>query len=122
MINRYPTKPCRHCDKTGHYPYQCRYNPKIKKYINKSGKHTTQWLNTRAVWIRKNPPSFDGYWLCYLRIHPSCPKFIDIHSLTVDHVIARSKDPSKRYDLSNLKPACYFCNEMKGSRKLDEVL
>lgn len=138
-IDRFPKKPCKHCGLTGHFPYQCRANPKkiIKNItrprikpsqkplkrtrIKKVGKYTKQWLITRATWIRKNPPDADGYWYCYLRIHPFCPYRLTIETLTLDHVISRTRDPSKRYSADNLKPACNYCNNMKGSRSLEQV-
>lgn len=127
-MDRTPKKPCKHCGMMGHFSYACYQNPKrtLKKLkrspIKKVGKYTKQWLVTRAKWIRSNPPPIDGqYWMCYLQIHPWCPKKISIEQLTLDHVVARSADPSKRFSAANLKPACYYCNEKKGSRALETV-
>lgn len=137
-IDSFPKKPCKHCKLTGHFPYQCRLNPKkiIKRTtgiarsnkplkrtrLKKVGKHTKQWLTTRATWVRHNPPPIEGqYWICYLQIHPWCPVRLDIEHLTLDHVVSRSRDPSKRYSADNLKPACKYCNAEKGSRSLDQV-
>lgn len=143
-LDNFPKKPCKHCGQMGHWAYACRLNPKtilkrteikrsttpIKrspiarstKPINKIGKHAKQWMTTRATWIRKNPPPIHNeYWLCYLQIHEWCPKRLDISTLTLDHVVSRTRDPSLRYKASNLKPACYYCNELKGSRAVDEV-
>jgi hypothetical protein len=142
-MDRFPKKPCKHCKLTGHFPYQCRYNPKkaikratpkqyntIKrsplkrstKPINKIGKTAKQWFVTRATWIRNNPPPIEGqYWECYLQIHPWCPRRIDLAHLTLDHVVSRTRDPSLRFKAENLRPACMPCNEMKGSRALDVV-
>lgn len=136
-MDRFPKKPCKHCGQMGHFPYECRLNPKkiIKRTairrstkplkrtpIRKVGKYTKQWLITRATWIRKNPPPIDGkYWECYLRIHEWCPRLLTIETLTLDHVVSRSRDSSKRYSSDNLKPACKYCNGLKGSRSLDQV-
>ncbi len=131
-MDRFPKKPCKHCKQMGHFPYACPANPKkaIKrsalrrstKPMNKVGKTTKQWFVTRATWIRKNPPPIDGeFWECYLQIHPWCPRLIDIHKLTLDHVVSRSRDPSLRFNLENLKPACMYCNTEKGSKSLDYV-
>lgn len=124
-LDNKPKKPCKHCGLTGHYPYQCFVNPRksLKRTkIKKVGKQTKQWFITRATWIRKNPPPIEGlYWECYLRIHPFCPVRIDAAHLTLDHVISRTRDPSKRFNADNLKPACLYCNNMKGSRSLDQV-
>jgi hypothetical protein len=63
-----------------------------RKPINKVGKQTKQWMITRASWIRKNPPPIEGqYWECYLQIHEWCPVRIDIHKLTLDHVVSRTR-------------------------------
>ena len=123
MLQRTPGKKCRWCGDPHpkHWPYQCYRNPNRKTTINPIGKQTKQWLVTRATWIRKNPPNHQGYWICYLQIHPNCPKFLTDNTLTLDHVVARTRDQSKRFEQGNLRPACAPCNEMKGSRKLDDV-
>lgn len=140
-LDRFPKKTCKFCQdpKPNHFPYACPANPKVmlkrkigmkRTPLNKIGKQTKQWIITRATWIRKNPPDKDGYWYCYLRIHPWCtPKLVidkdktgyGIGLLTVDHVVARSRDGSKKFSQDNLQPACGYCNDMKGSRSLDEV-
>lgn len=131
-LDRFPKKPCKHCGQKGHFSYQCFSNPKkalkrsalrqSHKPINKVGKQTKQWFITRATWIRKNPPPIDGkYWECYLQIHEWCPRRVDIFKLTLDHVVSRSHDPSLRFKLENLKPACSYCNSEKGSRSYAAV-
>lgn len=127
-MDRTPKKPCKHCRLMGHFSYVCFYNPKrtLKKLkrspIKTVGKTTKQWLVTRAGWIRHNPPPIEGeYWQCYLRISNRCPVRINLTQLTLDHVVSRSRDPKLRFDLSNLKPACWWCNRQKGSRSLDQV-
>ncbi len=124
-LDRFPKKPCKHCGQMGHFAYQCRANPRkaMKRVpMKRVGKVTKQWFVTRATWLRNNPPPIDGaYWECYLQIHPWCPVRIDIHTVTLDHVVSRTRDPSLRFTASNLRPACMHCNEMKGSRSLDEV-
>lgn len=128
-MDRTPKKPCKHCGVKGHFSYACYQNPKrtlkqLKRSpINKVGKQTKQWLITRTTWIKRNPPPIEGkYWMCYLRIHPWCPGRIDVAHLTLDHVVSRSRDPSKRFAADNLKPACIYCNGEKGSKSLDQVL
>lgn len=140
-IDRYPKKPCKFCHtpKPNHFPYQCPANPKamLKRKVGlkrtplkKIGKQTKQWIITRATWIRRNPPDEQGYWYCYLRIHPWCTPKLTVDTekvgygvgmLTLDHIVARTRDTSKRFDMENLKPACSYCNDMKGSKSLDEV-
>lgn len=127
-MDRTPKKPCKHCGLKGHFSYACYQNPKralkqLKRSpINKVGKQTKQWLVTRATWIRHNPPPIEGkYWMCYLRIHPWCPGRIDIAHLTLDHVVSRTRDVKLRFNLDNLKPACIYCNNQKGSKSVDQV-
>lgn len=136
-IDRQPKKPCKLCGMEGHFPYQCRLNvkkvlkrtalkpstkPLKRSRLNKQGKHAKQWMITRATWIRNNPPPLEGkYWRCYLHIHEFCLGVVDIDTITLDHVVSRSRDPSLRYLASNLKPACMRCNELKGSKSLDQI-
>lgn len=129
-IDRFPKKPCKFCKLMGHFPYQCRANPKVvlkrkvglkRTPLKRVGKQTKQWLVTRATWIRKNPADDEGYWYCYLQISPWCPKKLTLEMLTIDHVVPRSRDPKLRYAQENLKPCCRYCNELKGSRTLDKL-
>lgn len=128
-MDRTPKKPCKYCGLKGHFSFACFQNPKraIKKIkqrspISRVGKTTKQWFITRATWIRKNPPPIEGrYWECYLQIHPWCPVKIDIKQLTLDHVVSRSRDPSLRFNLDNIKPACGYCNGAKGSKSLEQI-
>lgn len=132
-LDRFPKKPCKFCHDPmpTHFPYQCLANPKVvlkrkvglkRTPLKKVGKQTKQWIITRSTWIRRNPPPIDGkYWICYLQIHEWCPVRIDVAHLTLDHVVSRTRDPSKSFTQANLKPACIYCNDKKGSRSLEEV-
>ena len=117
MLSRFPTKPCRYCGSRGHYPYQCFKNPKRKETLKPVGKTTKQWLVTRATWIRNNPPNQDPYphYVCYL-----CGAWLALNELTLDHRKSRSRHPELRYSADNLSPACYTCNQNKGSKDYDE--
>lgn len=133
-MDRHPKKPCKYCKKANpdHFPYMCRSNPKViarqkagmkRTPIKKIGKVTQQWIDTRAEWIALNPPPMDGkYWECYLRIHEWCPGRLTLAQLTLDHVVPRSSDSTLRFDHDNLRPACEYCNGMKGSRSLDQLI
>ncbi len=119
-----PNKPCKHCSEVDptHWPYQCFKNPKQRKTPKTMGKYTKQWIITRKTWIRNNPPDDRGYYKCYLNISPFCPSWMLQREMTLDHVIARSRDASKRYAADNLRPACYPCNTLKGSQSVDKFL
>lgn len=124
-IDRFPKKPCKYCGSTKHFSYMCFKSPKNikrKNGIKKDGKYAKQWTVTRATWIRNNPPTIAGkYWECYLKIHEWCPGRLTARTLTLDHVISRSHAPGLRFDASNLRPACIYCNGMKGSKSLEQV-
>ena len=124
-IDRFPKKPCKTCNSMGHFTYNCFRNPRKaiqRTSIKQQGKYAKQWALTRKTWIKRNPPPIAGrYWECYLRIHPWCPVRIDVRHMTLDHVISRSRAPGLRFNRDNLRPACYYCNNEKGSRSLDQV-
>ena len=127
-IDRFPKKDCKHCGGRGHFAYMCYKNPKNlvrRNGIKRNGKYGKQWAITRKTWIRNNPPKKTifgkEYWECYLRIHPWCPVRLTEKTLTLDHVVSRSHDPSKRFSADNLRPACIYCNNEKGSKSLDQV-
>jgi 5-methylcytosine-specific restriction endonuclease McrA len=69
------------------------------------------WERTRQKWFKENPPNFEGYYVCYL-----CEKWVSVKEITLDHVIPRSRRPDLKYEMSNLQPACWDCNYIKGSK------
>lgn len=77
-------------------------------------KHERLWKKTRGEWISQNPANHEGYYVCYL-----CRKWIPRGEITVDHIIPRSRASHLRYDFSNLAPACWECNNEKGSKVYD---
>jgi 5-methylcytosine-specific restriction endonuclease McrA len=68
-------------------------------------------------WIQANPPT-NGVWICALRITPLCPVRLDIDQLTIDHIKPKGSNPELAHELSNLQPACIYCNGEKGSKTL----
>lgn len=99
---------------------RCQYNKMMAlrtnsraKPVKRYGKKTLEWLAERKQWIKDNPPDFAGYWYCYLRTTEACPGALQIDQLTIDHVIPRSK-----HKPTELRPACMFCNNDKGSQDL----
>lgn len=71
-------------------------------------------------WIQSNPPE-KGKWRCALRISPICPGGLDIDQLTIDHIKPKGSRPELAHKLSNLQPACVYCNGVKGSRDMDKI-
>lgn len=41
--------------------------------------------------------------------------------LTLEHVEAKVRSPEKVFDVTNIKPACSWCNAIKGSKSLEEL-
>lgn len=58
--------------------------------------------------------------LCLGEIDTNAPAKAN-RSLSIDHVIPVAVDPTLEYRLSNLKPACWICNSVRGDRPLEEV-
>lgn len=104
---------------TQRYCGKCQFNryAKPRKPIKRMGKVAKEWVEFRHGWIKDNP----GPWVCYLQISPDCIRNLDIDTLTLEHVVPKSRAPQLRTDSKNIKPACYFCNSLKGSRSLDKV-
>lgn len=126
-------KPCKICGGLSHtaaFCYQKANKPiKIKSYLPRSRKLIpaeskkaySRRVQTYHKWMKANPPNSDGHWLCYLQISELCPKRLVRETLTLEHVITRSKAPELKYDITNIRPACGWCNKMKGSRTLEQL-
>lgn len=124
-----------------HYSYTCRENPKNQCSVCQSKLHTSimcpnkprrpikhesdkalkRRTQTRREWFELNPPNSKGLWYCYLRIAPECPYYLTRSTLTLEHVKSKARHPELRYEVSNIKPACSFCNEKKRSLDLEEL-
>lgn len=50
-------------------------------------------------------------------ICPHCKRNIEPDFATIDHIVPVSKDPSRKYDLTNLQMLCSSCNSRKGTKK-----
>ena len=74
-----------------------------------------KWNRTRREWIKRNPPSHEGYWYCVVG-----GGALDKYAMTLDHDIPRGRAPYLRHDLSNLNPMCQKHNFLKGSKSLEE--
>ena len=125
LTKPYSSKQCKWCGEKypGHYPYQCFKNPKRKAYcISKKGKEYENWVMAKRKWFAKNLPDQDGLYTCYLQISINCPKRMRPRMTTLDHVKPRGSNAKFRYTQSNLKPACRWCNSLKGSRSLEQAL
>lgn len=119
---------CKHCQSERHYSFQCYQNPKrtslsqsrkpLKRTrVKQIGRVTQKWIDYRHDWIERHGGT-TGTWPCELHISPLCPFILTIDTLTLDHILPRSGSPHLRFVDSNIQPACIFCNNAKGSRKL----
>lgn len=111
-------KPCRICGMPGHTAMTCfarKRNPNLSRRRMKTlGKVGKKWIRTRAEWFKQNPAE---YYICYI-----CGDRLTPRETTLDHIKSRSRHPELRFELSNLAPCCYRCNQEKGSRELEEVV
>jgi 5-methylcytosine-specific restriction endonuclease McrA len=87
---------------------------KLNKMPVYLGRRTKDWLKFRRRWIRNHPPNHQGYYICYI-----CESWIPAKEMTLDHVIPRSRDETRVFDESNLRPCCLTCNNKKGSKVND---
>lgn len=78
--------------------------------------HTTdaKWLACRKAWFALNPPDYRGLYVCAL-----CANLVHKKEVTLDHIITRSRDPKLKYDLDNLQPAHFLCNQLRGSMTME---
>lgn len=124
---------CSFCGKPGHTAFRCgkraleraRRPPKeqtpikMRKPLSPRGRLHKQWELTKRTWFKNHPPSHAGYYQCALQISPDCHRVMRRYHTTLDHIIPRSKRPDLSFTQSNLQPACWPCNELKGSKIID---
>lgn len=92
------------------------------KYLRQESRKTrVKRVRTAAMWLGLNPPDNYGYWECYLQISTMCPKKLNRQNLSQEHVYSKVRHPELKYVVENIKPACAFCNKMKGSRDITEL-
>ncbi|MDE2106345.1 MAG: HNH endonuclease [Patescibacteria group bacterium] len=118
---------CKVCGKRAYSDYCMQHKPRkpiqrsslktSSQPIRRIGPVTKKWLATRRAWIEKNGAEghlchYCGYLLSMLQ------DLIDsdmARPLTLDHITARTRDSSLRFEFDNLTPACPPCNRKKGS-------
>lgn len=116
MANKY-------CDGCGitHTSIMCFNKPRrsIRKESVKTHDRRTE---TSREWFKLNPPDEKGVWICYLTISPRCPIKLTRSTIRLEHVKSKARYPELKYSVDNLKPACDYCNKLKGSQEVAEVL
>ncbi len=127
------SKPCSLCGSPYHTQTFCRMKPhkplkrsdikrSQKPLAVESPKSRTKRIRTYKKWMATNPPDSTGHWECYLQISSLCPRMLTRDMLTLEHVMPKVKAPELKYEIANIRPSCAFCNKMKGSRTLDELV
>lgn len=109
---------CTVCGKRAYSEYCVAHKP--RKPIKQIGKVGKKRASYRKDWIRRNGGK-DGVWICYLQISPMCLRFLDITTLTLEHVIPKGSHPELSMDDANIRPACRPCNTLKGSQSLKSI-
>lgn len=104
------SNPCKQCGSKWHTAMYHNRKP-----IKRIGKVTENWLKYRQAWIKRNMTP-TGTWVCALQISGNCPKILTVKTLTLDHIIPRSARPDLRFADDNIQPACWSCNNKKGSK------
>lgn len=122
------TKPCKICGSLYHSQTFCpRKNRAIPRKARKpiareSAKTRAKRQQTATAWFKLNPPDATEHWTCYLQISSMCPKRLTRSMVYLEHVRPRSRHPELKFNVKNIRPACYWCNELKGSRELEELV
>lgn len=110
-------KPCSYCGKTNHNSLQCFDKPRVPLKKKKLETYEKE-LETKHGWFKANPgPSYE----CYLQISELCPKLLTRDTVIQEHMIPKSRGEKYKYDIKNIRPACEFCNFIKGSRTLENL-
>lgn len=113
-------KACKYCEGTDHTSLMC-FNKPRRPIKPKSDKTARLEQETRQLWFALNPPNERGLWYCYLRIAPDCWNKLTRTTIQLEHVQSKARYPERKYDVTNLMPACGPCNKMKGSRDLEDI-
>lgn len=111
---------CKYCGSDKHTSLMCFNKPRKRiKQVSDKKLHKKQEVD--RLWYELNPPDEKGLWYCYLRISPECPGWLTRSTINLEHVKSKARYPELRYEVTNLKPACTHCNELKGSKDIDEL-
>jgi 5-methylcytosine-specific restriction protein A len=90
---------------------------KRRLHLNERSKHRshipTKSSDASFLWSRR----WRRLRLCFLAANPLCVECLSegltVSATQVDHVIARSADPSMRYDWKNLRALCASCHSRR---------
>lgn len=102
QLSRQPSKPCKHCQKTGHFPYQCRQNPKKPKRIKQKGKRTIEYEHWRDTVAKPYLDKTSGH---------RCVECGTSEGLDVAHKATRGSRADLKMVLSNVQWKCRTCHQ-----------
>lgn len=107
--------------KRGTYGEFCMLHKKRKAIAAESKTAKKKRLHTRKVWFLRNHSDENGHWECYLQISSMCPIQLTVHTIQLEHVEPKVKNPELKYKVRNIKPACKWCNKLKGSQTIEQL-
>lgn len=121
------SNPCKTCQSTWHTKAFCPQNRTPLKQSTKRIKPMSDKTRAKSrvrdqAWFEQNPPDTAGLWQCYLRIHPKCPRLLNRQDLLLEHVQSKVRRPELKFAVDNLRPACGYCNKLKGSQSIDDLI
>lgn len=102
---------CKLCGSENHYKtfcYLARKQIKTTKPIKQKGKQYSNWAKFRTQWLKDNPQQS---FICGI-----CGNQVTRAEVILDHIKPRSSSPHLRYTASNIQPAHWICNSLKGSK------
>lgn len=113
---------CLVCGKRAYSEYCVQHKP--RKFIKKeSASYKAKRQACAKQWYRGNPPDENGEWPCYLNgLSRRCLIKVNPETIKLEHVIPKVKAPELKFEPSNLKASDEFCNSVKGSWTLEQLV
>lgn len=105
---------CLKCGKRAYSDYCVRCKP--RKRINPIGKTAKKNKATTEAWRAQNTE-----FVCYLQISPMCLVWLDEQTAVPEHTIPKGRGQEFAHDITKIRAACTFCNQLKGSRTLESL-
>jgi hypothetical protein len=121
-------KVCSFCGSPTHTAFLCSrrrhaWDSHRKTPLRRESKvHNQRRSIVSRTWFIENPPDESGGYICYLQLSASCPTWVSKNEVTLEHVYPKKLYPELRYLTINIKPACEFCNKLKGSNRLESLV
>lgn len=122
-----PKTYCENCNIT-HSSIMCfnkprkAIKPSQKPIAPESKEYKKKRKATRKAWLELNPPNIYGEWTCYLQISTKCPIVLTNLTLRLEHIKSKVRYPELRFDVTNIDASCEYCNSVKGSWDIEELI